>query len=74
MKKEKGKLGRFCVDKDNNKKCNKVQDGKCIAYENPEVWQKYGGCPLNTIPEELRLEQYKEKKEKERAIYVRKRK
>lgn len=30
--------------------CSKFVDSRCIAYNDPYVWYRRGGCPLCNIP------------------------
>jgi len=32
--------------------CHKLIDNRCIAYNDPSVWSRRGGCPLCSIPSE----------------------
>ena len=55
-----GNLVDFC--KDNGKICIKAKNDNCTAYNDPKIWEKVGGCPLNSIPSEIKREADKAKK------------
>jgi len=64
-----GRLSQFCNE--NDKLCNKVKEGSCISYADPTIWEKYGGCPLNSIPAEVQADEYKAKKALEKNRFKR---